>query len=80
MDNSQDWDKVECVVEREQQQKNLARKEWVAVQAKTLKENLTQERFDDIVKKRTDAGLYYADADYPDDPMDTGSQNHTHHR
>lgn len=51
---------------------DLSRKEWTAVQAKTLKAELTEERFDDLIKRRTDAGLYYPDEDYPQDPMDQG--------
>lgn len=74
LDFEEDWDKVLCEVERQNKVKNLSRKEWVAVQAKTLHGQMDQSKFDDLVKKRTDAGLYYADDDYPNDPMDRGSK------
>ena len=70
LDNQQDWDRVVCTVEREQATTNLSRKEWQAIQAKTLKASMSEDRFNDIIKKRTDAGLYYKDDDFPDDPMD----------
>ena len=31
---------------------------------------MSEERFNDLVKKRTEAGLYYKDEDWPDDPED----------
>lgn len=77
LDNSQDWDKVKCAVERQQLTSNLNRKEWTAVQAKTLKAEMSEDRFNDIIKKRTESGLYYQDEDYPSDPMDRGSK-HVH--
>ena len=70
LDNGMDWDKVTCHVEREQATKNLSRKQWTAIQAKVLKEKLTPERFEEIIKKRMDAGLFYKDDDYPNDPLD----------
>jgi len=70
MDNGMDWDKVTCHVEREQACKNVSRKQWTAVQSKVLKQQLTPERYEDIIKKRMDAGLYYKDDDYPNDPLD----------
>lgn len=61
-------------MEREQSTSNLARKEWIAVQAKTLKLSMEPDRFEDLIKKRTEQGLFYADEDYPADPMDQGSK------
>lgn len=72
LDNQCDWDKLKCHVERERASLDLSRKEWTAVQAKTLKAELSEERFEDLIKRRTDAGLYYPDEDYPSDPMDQG--------
>lgn len=72
VENEMDWDRVQCVVERAQETSNLARKEWVAVQAKELKASMEKERFDDLIAKRVEAGLYYKDEDYPEDPMDWG--------
>lgn len=72
LENGRDWDKVACVVERQTETKNLARKQWTAVQAKTLKASMPEDRFQDLIKKRTEAGLYYKDDDYPDDELDWG--------
>ena len=76
LDNQMDWDRVKCEVEREQATLNLSRKEWTAVQAKDLQKQYSQERYDDIIQKRTEAGLYYVDDDYPNDPLDMGFKYH----
>ena len=70
LDHEQSWDSVLCEVERKSKTENLARKQWTAVQAKTLKGSLSPEKYEDLIKKRTDAGLYYLDEDWPNDPMD----------
>ena len=70
LDSDQSWDRVEMEVERLQQSTNLARKEWCAVQAKVLKASMDEAKYQDLLKKRVDAGLYYKDDDYPDDPED----------
>lgn len=69
-----DWGKLVAIFERERATANLSRKEWEAVQAKELHKTMSQDRFDDLIKKRTEAGLYYPDEDYPSDPMDSGSK------
>ena len=74
LDFNLDWDKVVCEVERLSQTKNLARKEWVAVQAKVLKSQMDEDKFNDLIRKRTEAGLYYTDDDWPSDPMEKGSE------
>ena len=79
LDNQMDWDRVKCEVEREQATLNLSRKEWSAVQAKDLQKQYSEERYNDIVQKRTEAGLFYLDDDYPDDPLDMGFNNHHMH-
>lgn len=72
MDNSQDWDRVVCQVKRIQENRNTARKQWTAVQSKVLKERFSKERYEDLIKRRMDAGLFYKDEDYPEDPLDWG--------
>lgn len=67
LDQGMDWDKVVCEVERLSRTKNLARKEWIAVQAKVLKVQLEEGKYNDLIQKRTAAGLYYPDDDYPMD-------------
>ena len=75
LDHNQDWDAVVCHVERETETKNLSRKQWVAIQAKTLQGQMDTAKYDDLVRRRTEQGLYYDDDDFPDDPMDKGSEN-----
>eukprot|EP00438_Fugacium_kawagutii_P015110 Skav214601 [mRNA] locus=scaffold57:783253:786317:+ [translate_table: standard] len=70
LDFDGDWDKVECEAQRWTRTKNLARKDWTAVQAKTLKQQLDEDKFNALIKKREDAGLCYPDYDWPDDPLD----------
>ena len=74
LDHNQNWDEVVCHVEREMETKNLSRKEWVAIQAKTLKGEMEQTKYDDLIRRRTEQGLYYDDDDFPDDPLDKGSE------
>lgn len=70
LDFEGDWDKVECEAQRWSKTKNLARKDWTAVQAKTLKLQMDDDKFNALIKKREDAGLCYPDYDWPNDPMD----------
>lgn len=71
LDFGQSWDKVVAEVSRVSSNKNLSRRQWVAVQAKTLKAQFDDEdKFNNLISKRTEAGLFYKDEDYPTDPMD----------
>ena len=75
LDHNQDWDAVVCHVERQTETKNLSRKQWVAVQAKVLKGQMDETKYEDLIRRRTEQGLYYDDDDFPNDPLDRGSQN-----
>ena len=68
LENQMDWDRVSMKVERENRTSNLNRAEWEAVQAKTLRASYTEDQFNDLIKKRTEANLYYKDEDFPEDP------------
>lgn len=74
LDSGKNWDKVAAHFEREQASQNLSRKQWTAIQAKELKKRMSEERFKDLIEKRTSAGLYYQDADYPNDPEERGCE------
>ena len=67
LDCQEQWDRVVLEVERHQSKKNLARDEWIAIQAKDLRKKLSQEKFDEIISKRLAAGLVYDDSDFPQD-------------
>lgn len=67
IDSGYDWDSVECEVQRTSGQKQLARRAWQAVQAKKLKETMTEDRYKELITKRVQAGLYYDDEDHPED-------------
>ena len=71
LDCSMDWDRTEFQVERFQSKENLARSQWVAVQAKDLKAKLGEEKFNQLYEKRKETGLTYPNEDFPDDPMET---------
>ena len=70
LDHQQDWDKVEVQVTRLSSTTNTSRKQWQAIQVKTLKEQMSQERLDDLLRKRAEQGLTYKDDDYPNDPLE----------
>lgn len=70
LDNKEDWDRVSFEVQRWQEQRNLSRKEWTAVQYKELEKTMDSEKLDKIVKKRQEQGLTYPDEDFPEDPKD----------
>ncbi|CAK9062466.1 30S ribosomal protein S6, partial [Durusdinium trenchii] len=70
LDHGGEWDSVACAVERAQETVNLSRKEWVAIQAKTLKERLPEARFTELIRKRMEAGLFYKDDDFPEDELE----------
>ena len=63
-----DWDRVEVQVSRLSSTTNLNRKQFQAIQVKTLKKELSEERLKDLLSKRTQQGLTYRDEDYPEDP------------
>ena len=65
LDCDGDWSRVEIEAERLQQSTNLSRKQWTAMQAKEIRKTMSEERFNDLVKKRTEAGLYYKDEEGP---------------
>ena len=75
LDFQEDWDRVQCEVERRSESTNLSRSEWCAVQAKELREKMETSKFDELIKKRTEAGLYYKDLDFPEDPEERGSES-----
>ena len=62
-------------VDRLQSTTNLNRKQWTAIQAKDLQKSMPEDRFKELIKKRQEQGLYYADEDWPEDPQDCGSKN-----
>ena len=35
---------------------------------------MNEDKFNDLIRKRTEAGLYYADDDWPSDAMERGSE------
>lgn len=72
MDFNEDWDRVSAEVERYMESKNVSRKQWTAVQAKVLKHRYADDeaKFDEVIKQRKDAGLYYLDDMFPNDDMD----------
>lgn len=73
LDMGEKWDRTEAEVQRIQQSSNLARKQWTAVQAKTLKSTMSETRYRELLAKRVEAGLTYKSEDFPDDEEETNS-------
>ena len=57
LDNDQDWDRVVMSVERSQQTSNLSRKQRVAVKVKTLKTQMSSDKYEELVKKELKPGF-----------------------
>lgn len=70
LDSSQDWEQCRLVVERKQQQRNIASRGWTAKQGKELKTQYTAEKWEAVKASRRTAGLYYEDEDFPGDEDD----------
>ena len=73
LDHNMDWDAIVCEVQRKTETSNLARKQWTAKQAKELRATMDQTKFDELIAKRQEQGLYYKDEDFPLDPEDWGA-------
>ena len=70
-DQGRDWSKCVLVLERRQEQKNIAQRGWVAIQGKDLqKKYATEEQYQKVIADRYSKGLYYDCEDFPDDPDD----------
>eukprot|EP00435_Cladocopium_sp_Y103_P013278 s4214_g3.t1 len=72
LDHDEDWDQVAVAAERMHESKNLARKQWTAIKYKDLAKQHDEAKLEEIVKKRKEQGLFYADEDFPDDEEDIG--------
>ena len=59
------------MVERSMENKNTSTKGWKAVQGKFLRSQYDEEKFNKLVAKRREQGMYYEDADFPDDVDDS---------
>ena len=74
LDQGKDWSACSLEVERRQEQQNVAKRGWQAVQGKVLKTRYSPEKWDQVLKSRKAAGLYYEDEDFPGDD-DESRQN-----
>ena len=68
LDHSKDFDAVSIHVKHTQEQLNLSRTQWKAEQVKDLRSRMSTEKFQELLEKRLESGLYYKDLDFPDDP------------
>ncbi len=71
LDCDKSWDSAVAAVKRKQSQKNKASKGWTAIQGKTLRTQLTAEKFTTLTQSRVQNGLYYDDDDFPGDEDET---------
>ena len=78
MECGKSWDKVAMKVDRSVTQKNRSLSGWIAKQVKTLKEDYNDpDKLQKLLKNRIDSGLFYNDADFPDDENDPFLQRPT---
>ena len=70
LDSGRDWDATVLKVEQVQEQETLARRQMQAVKAKTLKQEMGDQKFAQLKQLRESQGLFYKDDDFPDDPED----------
>ena len=71
LDHNKDWGACSLEIERRQEQQNVAKRGWQAVQGKVLKSRYSQEKWQHILASRKAAGLYYEDEDFPGDDDDS---------
>jgi hypothetical protein len=66
LDCQKNWDNLVLQVERKHEQIHAAKSGWVAMQGRDIKAKLGEEKAAQVIKSRTEAGLYYEDADFPE--------------
>ena len=73
LDAEKDWTKCQLLLERTLKQQNEAEKGWCAMQGHEIQKKYKNnpERAEKIMKSRRDAGLWYPDEDFPDDPIES---------
>ena len=73
LDSEKDWTKCQLLLERTLKQQNEAEKGWCAMQGHEIQKKYKNnpERAEKIMKARRDAGLWYPDEDFPDDPTES---------
>lgn len=71
LDSGMDWKKRQLEAERKHQQRNVAMRGWKAIQGKELRKAYSQEKFDSLVKKRKEQGLFYEDEEFKGDDEDS---------
>ena len=71
LDHNKDWGACSLEIERRQEQQNVAKRGWQAVQGKVLKSRYSPEKWQHILASRKAAGLFYEDEDFPGDDDDS---------
>ena len=71
MDCNKEWSKCTFEVERRHQVSNTASRGWTSIQGKELKQKYSEEKWEQIKKKRKEQGLFYPDDDFPNDDDET---------
>lgn len=70
LDSGKSWDSTVLKVKRIHQEAAHAKSGWIAMQGRDIKAKLGNEKGEQIMKSRKDAGLYYLDSDFPDSEDD----------
>lgn len=72
MESGGSWESCRMHVERAQQQVNSSTKGWAAVQGKELRKRFPdEEKFNKVVQRRKEQGLFYEDDLFPSDVDDS---------
>lgn len=71
MDCDKSWSKCTFEIDRRQQVSNTASRGWTSIQGKELKLKYSEEKWEQIKRKRKEQNLYYPDDDFPDDDDET---------
>ena len=70
LDGGKKWDQCQLIMERRQKSSNEASSGWIAVAGKKLVEEMGEEKGKLVMDRRTRAGMFYDNEDFPDDPME----------
>lgn len=72
VDSGKSWSECKLKVQRSVEARNVATKGWKAVQGKELRKRFEDEaKFKKLVESRKQSGLFYEDADFPNDDDET---------
>ena len=67
LDSGKNWDSVVLQVQRKHETSHASKSGWEAKKGRTIKAEMGETKGAELIKIRTEAGMYYTDPDFPDD-------------